>query len=374
MKIRIALIISLLAALAITGVYFRHQYRMGRRNIVTQLGEEKSMINILLAGSNEFNENRHRLFMVLSINPENNKIGFTFIPPDFSVDSDEDGIAEKISEIGSGKYEAVAEAVGSELDLKIPFYAVLYSPDLARICDLVYGINLFVYEKEKMGHGISFGINYLDGSHLVDYINLTENASIYSKYDRIMDVVFALNAEREQYRQFAVAPLVELALETVETNLNSREILSLSQYFFDNSKLVWTLLPGKLNSSGLYVMDEIARTVFRDSFLKKLVIEEEGELALKAKLLNATAIPGLARKYRAMLMREGVNVVEFGTYEDRQLAQTLIIDRKGNARATAYLSELIGTERAYQVIDTSQLHDIVIMLGDDAADIVSSEE
>ncbi len=373
MKIRIALILSLLAALAISGVYVRHRMTLSSRNIVDQLSAEKSMINVLLAGSNQFNENKHRLFIVLSINAENNKIGMTFVPPGFALDTENDGITEQISSVSSGDYTVIADALGRELDLKIPFYAVFYSPDLVRITDLVFGVNLFVFEKEKMGHGIQFGVNYFDGDHLVHYINLTENGSIYSKYDRIMDVVFSLNNRRDEYREYLNQPMVELALQTVETNLNSREVLSLGSYFFSNTKIVWTLLPGKINSSGQYVMDDIARTVYRDLFLKKLVIEEQGELALKAKLLNATEIPGLARKYRSMLMREGVNVVEFGTYEERKLDKTLIIDRKGDAKVVAYLSELIGMDRAYQVIDNTQLHDVVIMLGKDAADIDTSE-
>ena len=38
------------------------------------------MINILVAGSNAYNENKHKFFSIISINPINNKIGITFIP------------------------------------------------------------------------------------------------------------------------------------------------------------------------------------------------------------------------------------------------------------------------------------------------------
>ncbi|MFW6365517.1 MAG: LCP family protein [Spirochaetota bacterium] len=367
MKIRIVFILSILTALVLSGLYIHHRYQMGRRNIVTHLAEENSMINILLAGSNEYDENRHRLFIVVSINPENRKIGLTFIPPAFAVDLNEDGVAEKIGDVNPSSMSDLNAAIERELDMKIPFFAVLYSPDLSRMVDLVYGIDLFMFEPEKTTQGMTFGRNYLDGNHIVEYINIAENGSIYSKYDRIMDVVFTLHARRDQYKQFATRPLVDLALETINTNMNSREVLSLASYFFDGTSILWTLLPGKLDVSGLYVRDEIAQTVYRESFLKRLVIEETGELSLKAKLQNATDIPGLARRYRSMLMREGVNVVEFGTFEDMILNETLIIDRKGNAQAAAYLSELIGTDRVYQVIDSTQLHDVLIILGQDAA-------
>lgn len=373
MKLRIALTGLLLTLLVLAGIYVYHQYTVSKRNIVAQFVENNNMINILLAGSNEYQDRRHRLFVVLSINPENNNMGLTFVPPSFAVDVNMDGRTEKIGDVAPADFTAVARALGQELDMRIPFYTVLYSPDLSRIVDLVCGVDIFIYEKYKMTHGISFGENYLDGTHLVEYINTTENNSIYDKYDRIMDVVFALYNNRERYRKYLNRPFVELARETVQTNLNTREILSLASFFFDTSGIEWTLLPGKIDASGQYVMDEIAQTVYQESFLKKLVIEEDGEMTVKAKLLNGTRIPGLARKYRTMLMREGVNVVEFGTYENRPLSETLVIDRKGNTREAAYLSELIGAERVYQVIDSTRLHDVLVVLGKDAADRSTEE-
>jgi hypothetical protein len=366
-KIRILIAVAIVAALALGGVYLRHRYNLGKRNIVEELTVENSMINVLLAGSNEFNDDKLRLFIVVSINPENKKIGLTFLPPRFAVDVDEDGVSEQISEFSFDNFNDLTLAIERELDIKIPFYSVLYSPDLKRAVDLAMGVDLFVYEEEKMGQGIVFGENYFDGDHLLEYINTAENNSIYYKYDRIIDIVFSLDAHKEKYSDFANEQIIDLLMERISTNLNTREVLSLSDFFFNNTALEWTLLPGKINSSGLYVMDEIARTVYRDSFLKKLVIEEKGEFTLKVKLLNATQTPGLAMKYRALLMREGINVVEFGTYDERDLDRTLVIDRKGNPKQLNSVIELIGIENIYQVVDSTQLHDVVIMLGNDLA-------
>ena len=71
------------AALALLGIIYA--YRISTRNAIEALAQNKKMINILIAGSNVYRDNKHRFFAVLSINPENSRIGLTFLPPNLKI-------------------------------------------------------------------------------------------------------------------------------------------------------------------------------------------------------------------------------------------------------------------------------------------------
>ncbi|MBN2433692.1 MAG: LCP family protein [Spirochaetes bacterium] len=362
-KIIIALFIALSLALFITNAVVK--MNLNRRNIISQLQSESSMINVLVAGANNFNDNRFSFFMLVSINPDKSSVGLTFIPPTYSVDAKDDGSGVKLNSVDLNDFSIVSKAIERDLGLKVPFYISLYSVDAQRITDLVEGINLFIFESAKLLKGLSSGVNYLDGKKSLEYINNVENNSIYYKYDRVMDIVLSLSKNRELYRKFINRPFIERASETLRTNLTIPELESLLQLLVDNTSVHWTLLPGQLEPDGVYSMDEIARKMYRDTFLRKLVVDSETEKNIKVTILNGTTVSGLAMKTRKTLMRDGINVVQFGTYHDQNLQKTLIIDQKGDSERLDLISSKLEIENRHHVIDSTQLHDILVIIGND---------
>jgi hypothetical protein len=362
-KLIIALFVLIVLGLVITN--FVIKMNLSRRNIVAQLQTENSMINVLIAGSNNFNDNRFAFFSLISINPDKGTVGITFIPPSYSVDANEDGSGVRIDSVDLDNYSLISSALERDLGLKIPFYISLYSVDAQRITDLIEGLDLFIFEEKNILPSLSFGMNYLDGEKSLKYINSVENNSIFYKYDRVMDVVFSLAENREKYRPFINRAFIAHASETLRTNLTVREIESLAHLAVDSSRIFWTLLPGQLEEDGIYVMDDLARNVYKESFLKQLVIDETGEKNIKVTILNGTTISGLAMKTRNALMRDGINVVQFGTYSDQKLTKTMIIDQKGDPDRLETISVKLGVENCYHVIDSTQLHDILVIIGRD---------
>jgi len=75
-------------------------YNKSNRNVIDDIISMKDMINVLVAGRNVYNDNTFNFFALVTINPVNNNIGITFIPPDYRIMMNDDGT--KIKKISVG--------------------------------------------------------------------------------------------------------------------------------------------------------------------------------------------------------------------------------------------------------------------------------
>ncbi len=353
-----------LLVVLVAGGFIYHRYTIGKRNVIEDLIAQKTMINILVTGGNRFNNNHNRFYAIVSINPENGKAGLTFIPPEFRIGKD-----EMIQNVDFSNDRKIRDAISSELGIKIPFYIVVYAPDIVRAVDLTNGFDIFQFEKNEDDSPLlsGGGIRYLDGKKVMRYVNGTD-FSVYQKYDRILDIVFtAYYKSREKYDQLLTPELIALLRKTVKTNMLSREMFSAAKLLMQEGDIITTLLPGRF-VGGLYQMDDISKEVYNSRFLKRLVIGESGEKNVKVRLLNGTNVPGLARKIRDQLMREGVVVVEFGTAASQDFKKTIIINQKGSVADSRFIGEIIGITNVHYLIDSSQLHAITVIIGEDLSE------
>lgn len=344
---------------------YRYYYLL-TRNVVESLIARKRMINILVAGSNTFNNNRHRFCGVLSVNPENGKLGFTFLPPELKIDLNGRGTSfRKLQEIDISDFDDIRDSLQRDLKLNVSFYIELYAMDIERFVDLIHGIEMFVLDQVPLSDGYGFGINYFDGKKILRYINNVPTKSIFKKYDRVQDVVLSLHGNRQSYSRLLTPEFVSETLKSFKTNIMPQEIYSLGKLLMDNTEIGCTILPGEFDDSGNYVMDNISYKIYEKEFLTRLVVEDENVGAIKVKLLNGTDIPGLARKMRNLLIREGLTVVEFGTSPYPRLDHSILINQRGNLSNARKVSEVTGIKKIYHVIDNTQLHDVLIILGKD---------
>jgi hypothetical protein len=342
--------ITAAAAVIIAALVIYNAHSIYTRNVIDNLVSQKRMINILIAGSNAFNNSRHRFYGIVSVNPENKKIGFTFIPPNMKLDLDGKGKNfQKIEDIDISDFNDISA----------------YSPDIIRVIDLIEGIDLFVLDQIKNDEGVSFGLRYLDGKKVVKYINTSENNSIFRKYDRVEDILLSMYYNKDKYAKFSSIEFISEAIKSIKTNILPQEVMSLMKLVFQESELVCSLIPGEFDDSGYYFMDNIAYKIFEKEFLTRLFLIEKANPAIKVKILNGTDIPGLARKMRNIMIRDGLNVVEFGTSPYHRIESTVIINQKGNIANVRKVSELIGVNRIYHIIDNTQMHDVLIIIGKD---------
>ncbi len=365
-KIMMLAVITSLALLVLLVFYI---YNLKTRNAVDELIQQKRMINILAAGSNTFNDNRHSFFAIFSMNTENGKTGVTFIPPSFRVRLDDSGKrVARIDEVPVHNFNRIRYSLKQDLKINIPFYFEVYGKDVTRLVDFIEGVELFILDQVKESEQFNFGLNYMDGEKILRYINDVEKNSIYLKFDRIQDILLTLYYNRTQYENYRNIEAITRMLRSVETNLLPQEVLSLGDVIFrEDGAMLTTMLPGGFKG-GFYIMDDITFKIYEKEFLTSLIADQDAEKSLKIKVLNGTNVSGLARKMRNRLIREGLNVVEFGTSPYPKMKKSMIISRKGNYTGLRKISELTGIRNINFIIDNTLLYNTLIIIGEDLAE------
>ncbi len=363
-KIIVAVIIFSLASVLLFVFY---HYIIRSRNAVEKLIQEKKMINIVVAGAGTYKDNKHRFYAMVSINPDNNNIGITFIPPSYRIFLNSDGSEiDAIENIEFSDFSKIKNTIYKDLKIQAQFFCLLYNQDVERIVDLIEGVDIFILDQMKNMDNLSFGLNYLDGKKIIRYINDVEQNSIYLKYDRIQDILLTLFYGKGLKNSFLSLEFITEMFKNIKTNLLPQELLTLGEIMFKDGYIYTSILPGTFEKK-LYVIDDIAYRIYEKDFLSPLIMEEEGEMNIKVKIVNGTDVPGLARKLRNDLNREGFNVMEFGTSPYPRMNKSILINRKGNYSAVRKLSELTGITTIYNVIDNTQLNNVLIIVGQDMA-------
>lgn len=364
MKKKIGIALGIIFVICIILVIYNY-YRLRTRNAVEKLITDKKMINILLAGSNVYHGNKHKFFAIISINPDNKNIGITFIPPSFRILLDENGKrVSRIDEIDFIDFSKIQNSFKKDLKLAVPFYIELYSPDVIRIVDLLEGVDLFILDQIKGWPNTHNGLNYFDGKKVIKYINSAEQNSIYLKFDRIQDILLTLYYNKETKNKLNNLMFIHEIMKTVRTNLLPQEVFKIGEIIFMEGNVISTILPGSFKNN-YYVINDISYKIYEKEFLTSLVVSKKAEPIIKIKILNGTNVPRLARRMRNNLIRDGLNVVEFGTSPYTKMKESIIICRKGNYSAVNKVSELTGINRIYYIIDSTQLNNLLIIIGED---------
>jgi len=358
------IVAAVLIFLIFIGINF---YKKRNRNVIDEIISMKDMINILVAGRNVYNENTFSFFALVTINPVNNNIGITFIPPDYRIMMNDDGTkVKKISEIDLYYFDRIKYTLKKDIQMNVPFYIKLYSPDVIRSVNLIEGIDIFSLDQPVFASKSNFGLQYLDGEKSVKYINSSEQNSIYMKYDRILDLLLTMYNDKANRKKLFNYEFISELFKNIKTNLMPQELFSIAEIIQKKGNMDSTLLPGGFNN-GYYVVDEVSYRTYQQEFLTNLVVDSESDPTVKIKIINGTSIPGLARKLRNDLIRDGMNVVEFGTSNYPSIYDSIIICRKADIKSVNKISDMTGIGKIYFVTDTTQLNNILIIVGEDMA-------
>jgi hypothetical protein len=273
---------------------------------------------------------------------------------------------KKISEVDFYYFDRIRYTLKKDIQLNVPFYIILYSRDVIRSVNLIEGVNIFFLDQMQKVSKKDFGLQYLDGEKIIQYINSVEQNSIYMKYDRILDIFLTLFNDKDNSKKLFNHNFINELFKNIRTNLMIQEIYSIADLVFKDGNIYSTLLPGDFND-GYYTVDELSYRSYQQEFLTNLVLQSEPDPNVKIKILNGTNIPGLARKLRNDLIRDGMNVVEFATSNYPAIHDSIIICRKTDLKSVKKISDMTGIGKIYFVTDTTQLSNILIIVGEDIA-------
>ncbi len=357
---KIIIITAVIGTIAYLAISF---YIKSTRNVIEQMVAREDLINVLIAGRNSYKDNTFNFYALVTINPKNNNIGITFIPPDYRVMMNDSGSnVVKISEVDFSNFDRIRYSLQTDLQLNVPFYIKVYAADVKRVIDMIEGINIFSLDQAKCIFNGKTGPNYLDGKKTVDYINCADE--IYIKYCRILDVLLTLYNERENLKDLVNIEFVNEIIRDIRTNFMPQEMFSLIKLVMNKGNCMSTLLPGGF-TSGYYVVDDINFKTYQQDFLSPLLVNSETEANSNIKILNGTSVPGLARKLRNDLIREGLNITEFGTSNYGNFEQSIFICRQSDIITANRIAEITGINKIYFVTDTTQIINILIIIGED---------
>lgn len=100
---------------------------------------------------------------------------------------------------------------------------------------------------------------------------------------------------------------------------------------------------------------------------KPVQTEEMKNAPVQIEVLNGCGVPRIADKFTAFLRRKGFDVVKTGNYESYNVPKTLVIDRKGKAKAAAKIGEALGLKMSEVISEIHDLYmiDATVVLGKD---------
>lgn len=205
-------------------------------NIETEIKNEKENIdvindlyNILITGVDTYGNitkvSRSDVNMVISVNPNNNKILLTSIPRDYYVYLSNFSSYDKLTHAGIYGIETSIMAIEDLLDINIDYYIKVNFTTLIDIVDLLDGIQVTSkYEFTSIdGYHYNKGINYLNGEEALSF---ARERKAFSEGDRI----------RIENQQLVLKAIINKLLSSkIITNYNDL-LKALNNKFLTNMK------------------------------------------------------------------------------------------------------------------------------------------
>jgi len=269
-----------------------------------------------------------------------------------------------------GGLPLTVETVEMLLGIPFDYYIEVNVSGLADLVDAIGGIDV---EVEKRMHyrdrsqnlliDLQPGLQHLTGEQAVGYVRFRHDAmGDLGRIERQRKFLRLVAGELLSPANVRRLPrLADTFVETVETNLTVRDILSLKKIIeqVGPDAIRMASLPARPRMiDGQSVLeldaDEVQQTVDR-------VLWGQG---IRVVILNGTSVDGLAARVAEVLEEQGYEILEVGNAE-RKTASTLILDHRGQTRRAQRVSSLLGGAVISAAPDGDNPADVTIILGDD---------
>jgi len=262
------------------------------------------------------------------------------------------------------------ETVEMLLGIPLDYYIEVNVAGLVGLVDAIGGIDI---EVEKRMHyrdrsqnlliDLQPGLQHLTGEQAVGYVRFRHDAmGDLGRIERQRKFLRVVAGELLSPTNVRRLPrLADTFVETVETNLTVRDILSLKKIIEQMGPDAMRMAslpasPRTIGGQSVLELDpeEVQQTVDR-------VLWGQG---IRVVILNGTGVAGLAARVAEALEEQGYEILDVGNAE-RKTASTLILDHRGQTRRAERVSSLLGGGVISAAPDGDNPADVTIILGDD---------
>ncbi|HUU53865.1 MAG TPA: LCP family protein [Armatimonadota bacterium] len=308
--------------------------------------------------------------IVLAVWPKTGEVGALSIPRDSRVVIPGVGTRRINESHAYGRLPLTIETVEWLLGSPLDYCIEVSVPGLVKLVDAIGGIDIEVEKRmyyrdrsQDLLIDLQPGLQHLNGEQAVGYVRFRHDAT--GDLGRIeRQRTFLRSVAREMLSPERVSRLPKLAdafVETVETNLTIRDILSLKKIVEQagpDAIRMATLPshPRMIGGQSVLELDaeEVQQAVDR-------VLWGQG---IRVVILNGTDVGGLAAQTAGSLEEHGCEVLDVGNAE-RKSATTLILDHRGQTRRAEQVSSMLGGGVISAAPDGDNPADVTIILGDD---------
>ncbi len=344
-------------------------------------------VNVLVIGTDVTLGNRRQILpiaradslLLASFDPESDRISALSIPRDTRAAIPGVGTTKINAAYAFGGPGLTVRTVEELLGVKIDFYVKLGPKSFARLVDAIGGVEIDVekdmrYTDNWAGLHINLkkGRQVLNGAQAEGYIRFRHDAlGDIGRVERQQKVLLAIAHTLRSPAMIVRAPqLIRAFTENTQTNLTLTEMMTLGMFAVrvDLAVMRTATLPGSFAPNYWEPDWAKVRPAVLDMFYG---VSPEMLAETRVEVLNASGVPGLARRTAARLERLGFRVVRVDTAAEA--AHTLIIDRGGRAPVIRLLAEFLGQPRVRRetgpVEAVARLADVTLLLARDYAAI-----
>ncbi len=280
--------------------------------------------------------------------------------------------------------DGYVQEVGKLLGLVPNFRIRLSAENYEKLVDLAGGVDIFIPNPvdetvDEVRYLFPQGGVTLDGAKSRSFLEYRPRGEVIEertfREQRMVQALFS-SMGRPEARLTAreVAPFV---IPLFDTNLDDQGLLSFMTFLegLDMGRVIFQgvlgnrrVLDGKTVLFPYYEGKLIRETVQRvtETLAKSDTFGEKLQ-TVRVEILNGTRVNGLASRTAQIFRSYGFRVSSVSNAERSDYAQTVVLDRRGNAEAARQAAELIRCSRIHSRIDGNrdETVDVTIILGKD---------
>lgn len=339
-------------------------------------------INVLLIGTDVTIGNRRQILPVAradslvlaSFDPESGKINALSVPRDTRAAIPGVGVTKINAAYAFGGPGLTIRTVEELLGVRIDYFIKLGPKSFSRLVDAIGGVEVDVEKNMRYRDtwadlyiNLKKGRQVLNGTQAEGYIRFRHDAlGDIGRVERQQKVLMALFAKMKNPAMVVRAPqLVRAFTENTQTNLTLQELTALGMFSLrlEAADIRTATLPGTFSPNFWEPDWAKIRSLVLDMYHG---VSPQMLAETRLEILNASGVPGLARRTAGRLERLGFTVVRVGTAQEA--TKTVIIDRAGKAPVTRLLADLLGHPQVLRQTASADA-DITLLLARDYAAI-----